>query len=102
MEAVIRLSSGNYRLVMKGAAKLMLTKTTHVISQLYHEVFEKEALSKESKKEISATINAYAERSFRTINFLYKDFSCWSSADAKRLDEDKNMADFDSIFHDMI
>jgi hypothetical protein len=61
---------------MKGVFKLIFTKTTYVVSQLYHEDFKEGLFSKKSKKEISVIINAYAERSFRTINFLYKDFSC--------------------------
>jgi Ca2+-transporting ATPase len=61
MGAVIRLLFSNYRLVVKGAVELMLAKTTYVVSQSCHEVFEKGLLLKEFKEEISATINAYAE-----------------------------------------
>jgi P-type Ca2+ transporter type 2C len=100
MGAVISLQPGGFRLVVKGAAELMLAKASHVVSQLYSQDFEDELLSKESKEDISATINAYAERSLRTIGFLYKDFPHWPPAGARKL-EDKNMADFDDIFHDM-
>jgi Ca2+-transporting ATPase len=102
MGTVIRLLSDNYRFIVKEAAELMFVKMIYIVSQLYHEIFEKRVFSKEFKKEISVTINAYAERFFRTISFLYKDFSCWLPADAKKLDDDKNMADFNNIFHDII
>jgi len=72
------------------------------VSQLYHEIFEKKTLSKKSKKKISAIINAYAERSLRIINFLYKNFSYWPPADTKNLNENKNITNFDNIFHDII
>lgn len=72
MGAVISLQSGGFRLVVKGSAELMLAKASHVVSQLYSQDFEDEVLSKEPKEDISATINAYAERSLRTIAFLTK------------------------------
>jgi P-type Ca2+ transporter type 2C len=101
MGAVVRLSNGTHRLLVKGAAEIMLARATDTISNIYGEEFDTANMSGTSKEEISALIDEYAKHSLRTIGMLYKDFEQWPPADAKRLEEDKNMVDFDDIFHDM-
>lgn len=94
--------NGAYRLLVKGAAELMLAKATHAISNIYdgqHEVVE---LRAEGQETISAIIEEYAQHSLRTIGMLYKDFAQWPPAGAKTLEEDAKQADFGDIFHDMI
>lgn len=98
MGAVIRLPSGGYRMVVKGAAELMLAKADSVVSGLYDDEFVVDNLSVEGKKHIASHIYAYAEKSLRTIGFLYKDFARWPPTGARSLEGDKNTANFDDIF----
>jgi len=102
MGAVISLPSGGYRLVVKGAAELMLAKADSVVSDVYNEDFGVEPLPEEAKEQVFSSIYTYAERSLRTIGFLYKDFDHWPPAGARTLEEDRNMADFDDIFTNMV
>lgn len=102
MGAVVRLSNGTYRLLVKGAAEIMLARATQTVSGIYSEELDAVPLESAAKEEISALIDEYARDSLRTIGILYKDFEQWPPLEAKRLEEDKNMADFDDIFHDMI
>lgn len=102
MGAVVRLRDGTYRLLVKGAAEIMLARATEALSGIYTEEFSRVKLGSALKEQISALIDDYARHSLRTIGMLYKDFEQWPPQDSKRLEEDKNMADFDDIFHDMI
>lgn len=100
MGAVVQTDTG-YRMLVKGAAEIMLSKATTTISDIYTEDFNVRPLSVSHREEIFGIINSYAERSLRTIGMLYKDFPSWPPVEAKSLEGDKKMADFDSIFHEM-
>ena len=102
MGAVVRLSNGTHRLLVKGAAEIMLARATEIISNIYNEEFDTVSMSTTAKEQVSALIDEYAQHSLRTIGMLYKDFEQWPPTNARRLEEDKNMADFDDIFHDMV
>lgn len=102
MGAVVRLSNGTYRLLVKGAAEIMLARASEAASGIYGEQVEAGKMSSSSKEQISSLIDHYAKRSLRTIGMLYKDFEQWPPQNAKRLEDDKNMADFDDVFHDMV
>ncbi|KIW15270.1 calcium-translocating P-type ATPase, PMCA-type [Exophiala spinifera] len=94
---------GSYRLLVKGAAEIMLSKATQTISNVYESegAYQVVELTTAEKEGISATIDEYAQHSLRTIGMLYKDFPQWPPANAKTLEEDAKMADFDDVFHDM-
>lgn len=93
---------GVYRLLVKGASEIMLSKATQTITDIHAEKYDVQELKDEDRKHLAATIDEYAQHSLRTIGMLYKDFPEWPPAGAKTLDEDSKMADFDDIFHNMI
>lgn len=93
--------NGGYRMLVKGAAEIMLLKASDTIADIYSEDFTIKAMSNEQKERVSAIIDDYAQNSLRTIGMLYKDFPSWPPIDAKRLEDDKSAADFDDVFHDM-
>jgi Ca2+-transporting ATPase len=93
--------NGGYRLLVKGAAEIMLARATHTVSNVFEKRYEVDILTAEQKDIIAATIDEYAQHSLRTIGMLYKDFPQWPPAGAKTLEEDPKMADFADIFHDM-
>lgn len=92
---------GGYRLLVKGAAEIMLANSTKAISNIYEKEYEVSDLTEEEKEQVAATIDEYAQHSLRTIGMLYRDFNQWPPAGAKTLEEDPKMADFADIFHDM-
>lgn len=102
MGAVVRLSNGTHRLLVKGAAEIMLAVASDAVTGIYGEGLGTARMSSPSKEEISALIDEYAQHSLRTIAMLYKDFEQWPPQNAKRLEEDKSQADFDDLFHDMV
>ena len=98
---VVYQTEGGYRLLVKGAAEIMLTKASHAISDIYAEDFTTKPMTTEDRERLSGIIDEYAQHSLRTIGMLTKDFPQWPPANAKRLEDDKNMADFDDLFSDM-
>ncbi|WEW55235.1 plasma membrane calcium [Emydomyces testavorans] len=102
MGIVIRQHNGAYRLHVKGAAEIMLAKANKAIANLSQESFRNDSLPDDSKSAILETINSYSRRSLRTIGMVYKDFEFWPPRGAKTMEDDKSMADFDDIFHNMV
>ena len=101
MGVVIRLASGTYRLLVKGAAEILLEKATSELVDTAGETFQQCALTDSSKARVSTSIAECAGRSLRTIAMLYKDFQQWPPLGARTLYEDGKAALFDDIFCDM-
>ena len=101
MGVVIRLASGTYRLLVKGAAEILLEKASSELADPFVDSLSPKTLSKVSKDKILAKINDFAAHSLRTIAFLYSDFQQWPPTGAKTLEEDCSMAVFEDVFHDM-
>ena len=102
MGVVIKLPSGSYRLLVKGAAELMLDRATLTVSDVFDDDLSIEGMERDAKEAVTAIIDEYAKQSLRTIGMLFKDFEQWPPASAKALEEDESQADFDDLFHDMI
>ncbi|KAL9124076.1 MAG: hypothetical protein Q9217_006561 [Psora testacea] len=101
MGVVIRLASGTYRLLVKGAAEILLEKATAELVDPSADALQLSDLSKESKTAVAASINDFAAQSLRTIALLYKDYQQWPPAGARTLEDDRSMAVFEDVFHDM-
>lgn len=102
MGVVVRLASGSYRLLVKGAAEIMLRHATQELVNISEEPLELLELSESAMMRVSANIDDFATQSLRTIAMLYKDFPQWPPAGAETLEEDRHMADFEDVFHDMV
>ena len=100
MGVVIRLASGHYRLLVKGAAEILVAKASSEINVL-SDTLEEQLLSHEARDRASASINTFATNSLRTIAMLYKDFRKWPPVGTRTLEEDRRMADFEDVFQDM-
>ena len=100
MGVVIRQRGRGYRLLVKGAAEIMLSKASQAVTDVSGD-YGLYDLQESSTADLSATIDAYAERSLRTIGFLCKDFPQWPPYGAKTLEESRSMANFDDVFHNM-
>ncbi|KAG5298995.1 cation-transporting ATPase [Histoplasma capsulatum G186AR] len=101
MGVVVRQPSGKYRLHVKGAAEILLGKSSEIISITSGGQYTSEALSETSRDMILETIDTYSKRSLRNIGMVYKDFESWPPAGAKTMEDDRTIADFDDIFHGM-
>ena len=101
MGVVIRLASGNYRLLVKGAAELLLAKATRELVDEAEENLLVHDLNEKSRSHASHTIEDFASHSLRTIAMLYKDFPQWPPAEARRVEGDHSMAVFEDVFQDM-
>jgi len=85
MGVVVRLSSGPYRLFLKGASEILTKKCTrHVVvskdpdqSQHPDSEIETKAIDEITKDNISRTIIFYANQMLRTIALCYRDFESW-------------------------
>ncbi|KAL8792570.1 MAG: hypothetical protein Q9195_004792 [Heterodermia aff. obscurata] len=101
MGVVIRLASGNYRLLVKGAAELLLAKATRELIDATEENLHVHDLTEYSRSHASQTIEDFASQSLRTIAMLYKDFPAWPPAEARRIEGDHSLAVFEDVFQDM-
>ncbi|KAI1971670.1 plasma membrane calcium [Ophidiomyces ophidiicola] len=101
MGVVLRQHDGTYRLHVKGAAEMMLAKASKIIANLPQDSFSQDSLPEDAKNTVLDLINSYSQRSLRTIGMVYKDFEAWPPHGAKTMEDDKGMADFDDIFHNM-
>lgn len=101
MGVVVQLAGGTYRLLVKGAAELMLAKATTELSDITGAALTKSELTETSRAQVAADIEEFAWQSLRTIAMLYKDFPQWPPLGSRTLDEDRSMALFEDVFHDM-
>ncbi|EEQ84312.2 Ca2+-transporting ATPase [Blastomyces dermatitidis ER-3] len=101
MGVVVRQPSGEYRLHVKGAAEILLGQSSKVISITSDSHYSLETLSESSRNMVLDTIDMYSKRSLRNIGMVYKDFESWPPAGAKTMEDERSMADFNDIFHDM-
>lgn len=101
MGVVIRLPTGTYRLLVKGAAEILLAKATKELIEFSGKNLEDDYLSDIARNRASVAITDYAKQSLRTIALLYRDFQQWPPAGVRTSEDDKHMAVFEDIFQDM-
>ena len=101
MGVVIKLASGVHRLLVKGAAEILLAKATKTIIDVSETSLIESDLSESSRRQLSFDIDNYASRSLRTIAMLYKDFKQWPPASAEILEGESSMVVFEDVFEEM-
>ncbi|KAL6713468.1 plasma membrane calcium [Lecanora helva] len=102
MGIVIRLPSGMYRLLVKGAAEILLDKATSELADNAADKLHFRELTEPARARVADTISSFAQKSLRTIALLYKDCQQWPPIGARTLDDDPSMALFEDVFCDMI
>jgi len=102
MAMVIKLKEKDgYRLVVKGASEILLRHCSKIVRDPTRDI-EATTMTADNKKTLQALIDAYADRSLRTIGFVYRDFeSSWPPRGARRQEDDKTQAVFEDICKDM-
>ena len=101
MGVVIRLANGSYRLLVKGAAEIMLELATEELPDITARSLETVELSESARLRASANIEDFATQSLRTIAMLFKDFQQWPPVGVQTLEDDKSMARFEDVCQDM-
>ncbi|KAI7517396.1 calcium-translocating P-type ATPase, partial [Hortaea werneckii] len=76
MGIVMKLKSGGYRLLVKGASEIMLRYCATIINNASKSP-SPTTMTGDNKKTLQALIDAYADRSLRTIGFIYRDYESW-------------------------
>ncbi|KAL2835528.1 hypothetical protein BJY01DRAFT_223458 [Aspergillus pseudoustus] len=102
MGAVYHVAEGQYRLLVKGAAEIMVeTCSTRVNTDSGS--LRIAMANNEDKQQILDTIEGYAKKSLRTIGLVYKDFSTptWPPVESARMRDDPGSAEFKDIFREM-
>ncbi|RSL67883.1 hypothetical protein CEP53_002816 [Fusarium sp. AF-6] len=98
MGAVIKLRSGDYRLLVKGASEILLSYCT---TKADIETLEEEPLTDEDRQSLNGTIDEYARRSLRTIGLVYKDFPSWPPTSGSAEVTENNHVDFASVLNEL-
>jgi Ca2+-transporting ATPase len=97
MGAVVKLKSGGYRLVVKGASEILLGFCS---AQSDFETLETESMTEAHRQALRSTIDDYAKKSLRTIGLVYQDYAQWPPANAVLAEGDS--VDMDSILRDLV
>jgi Ca2+-transporting ATPase len=97
MGAVIKLRSGGYRLLVKGASEILLAYCT---AKADIDTLGEEPLTDEDRQTLNDTIDVYARRSLRTIGLVYKDYPSWPPSSAEVTDN--NHVDFASVLSELV
>jgi Ca2+-transporting ATPase len=100
MAVVIKMANGKYRMLVKGASEILISKCTRIVNDPTKELVDS-PITSDQVETLNGIVSNYASRSLRTIALLYRDFNEWPPRGAA-LAEDKRQADFDKIFKDMI
>ncbi|EMD00897.1 hypothetical protein BAUCODRAFT_566674 [Baudoinia panamericana UAMH 10762] len=101
MAMVIKLKEKDgYRLLVKGASEIMLRYCSTIIKNPTQGI-ESTTMTADNKKTLQGLIDAYADRSLRTIGFIYRDFEAWPPKGARRQEDDKSQAVFEDVCKNM-
>lgn len=98
MAVVVKLDDGRFRMLVKGASEILISKCTKIITDPAKGVQESR-ISHDQIETLNSIVTTYASRSLRTIGLLYRDFESWPPRGTAS--DDKNQADFDKVFRDM-
>jgi Ca2+-transporting ATPase len=100
MAVVIKLDNGKYRMLVKGAAEILISKSTRIVRDPTGDLSEA-PLSDDNRSALDTIMTTYASRSLRCIALVYRDFEQWPPRGAPISETDRNQAVFEPIFKDM-
>ncbi|KAH6951270.1 calcium-translocating P-type ATPase [Ilyonectria sp. MPI-CAGE-AT-0026] len=96
MGAVIKLRSGSYRLLVKGASEILLG---YCSKEAHFQFFQEESLTDNRRHSLKETIERYGNQSLRTIGLAYNDYEQWPPSHAKLND---GVPDFESLLGNLV
>lgn len=101
MGVVVRLDNNKYRLYIKGASEIVLAKCSSIIRDPTKDITST-TMTGDNRQTINNLIDNYASRSLRTISIAYRDFEKWPPKGVHTSEGDRNEANFDDIFKQMV
>ena len=100
MAVTIKLPDGKFRMYVKGASEIMLSRCIGTIRDPTKGLADM-PLSAEDMVHMEESIESYASRSLRTIAIVYRDFEKWPPRGTAAQNGEPKQADFDRVFKDM-
>ncbi|KAE8349552.1 hypothetical protein BDV28DRAFT_58843 [Aspergillus coremiiformis] len=104
MGVVYREPTVGYRLFVKGAAEIMAGACSTKVADIGSNDIAVDQFTQEDSRKMLETIEFYANKSLRTIGFVYRDFpnlSSWPPNYIKSAEDDPDAAQFEGLFRDM-
>lgn len=100
MAVVVLMDNGKYRMLVKGAAEILLCQSAQIVQDATDGLAEA-PLSEDIRTTLETVITNYASRSLRCIALVHRDFEKWPPHGTPTHANDGEMADFEPIFKDM-
>ena len=100
MAVVVRIDNGMYRMLVKGAAEILLRQSTQIVRDPTNDHADA-ALSDVKRTTLETIITNYASRSLRCIALVSRDFEQWPPRGAPTHEDDCRTAAFKPIFKNM-
>ncbi|KAJ4339436.1 plasma membrane calcium [Ascochyta clinopodiicola] len=97
MAAVVKLKTGGYRLVVKGASEILLEMCSE---QAIFETLQTKSLSEDDRQALLSVIGEFANKSLRTIGLVYQEYTQWPPANASFTET--GSIDFTTILRDLV
>lgn len=100
MAVVIQMDNGKYRMLVKGAAEILLRQSTQTVQDATNGLAEA-PLSVSDRAAIDTIITDYASRALRCIALVSRDFEIWPPYETVTRENDGEIVEFEPMFRDM-
>jgi Ca2+-transporting ATPase len=101
MVTIVELENGRYRLYVKGASEILLSKCTRIIRDSTTDVSDIQITAKNAEV-LNQIIASYASHSLRTIGLMYRDFEQWPPTGVRTAEDEKTEIVLEDVLVDLV